>query len=372
MRKRNSSTNILAESDARRLLRERTGHAHIVLAGRGASAIWAVLRALDLHDRPVLIPANTCYIVLWAILQSGNQPYLVDIDPLTGNMTPETLVDCPVANPAVIIPAHMYGIPTAMPEIVAWAKAHNAFVIEDAALSAPDAVTPLSDAAVLSFGSGKIVDAGGGGALLTNDAALAAEAERLLAEMPLWKERLERLNDQWLEIYWALHQFDAENPRLPELYPTLYSIYGEIMLTRLPSARWRDLSTALTVADGKRERRHEIAHLYDERFATLAETAPIRRLSRLDDAILWRYPVLVPSAHRNGLLAELWAAESDVTRWYPSLQPMRRALAPALPVTPTPAADAFAEEIINLPLTVSDDQALRNISAFQSYFDQHG
>src|SRR5579871_1060787 len=110
----------IAAAECRRLLRERTGRAHVILTGRGATAIWATLRALDLHNQPILIPANTCYIVLWAILQSGNQPYLADIDPLTGNVTAQTL-DQSGIRPAAIIPAHMYGIPVPMAEIVSWA-----------------------------------------------------------------------------------------------------------------------------------------------------------------------------------------------------------------------------------------------------------
>jgi dTDP-4-amino-4,6-dideoxygalactose transaminase len=235
--------------------------------------------------------------------------------------------------------------------------------LEDAALSAPEATSHQSDAAVLSFGSGKIVDAGGGGALLTEDATLATEITRLLSKLPLWKQRLDRLNDQWLELYWALHQFEAENLRLPELYPMLYSIYGEITLTRLPSADWRGLKSALAALDANHLHRLEAARLYDERLAA----APIRLLPRPTDAVLWRYPVLVPREHRNALLAELWAKQLDVTRWYPSLQPMRRALAPDLPVTSTPAADAFAEEIINLPLSLDANHV---VAAVVAYFDR--
>jgi dTDP-4-amino-4,6-dideoxygalactose transaminase len=366
MSKRNFSTASLTSAETRRLLRERSGHKNVVLAGRGASAIWAILRALDLHDHPVLIPANTCYIVLWAILQSGNQPYLVDIDPLTGNVTPETLDRCPVVNPAVIIPAHMYGIPAYVPALVNWAKARNVYVIEDAALTTPEATSHLSDAAVLSFGSGKIVDAGGGGALLIDDTALATEAERLLGKLPFWKAPLQRLNEQWLEIYWALHQFEAENPRLPELYPTLYSSYGEITLASLPSAHWRAVNAALTALDETLVHRAEIARLYDERLSVIGS------LPRPPNTILWRYPLLVPAHLRSEILAELWSAQIfEATRWYPSLQPMRRALAPDLPATPTPAADHFAGEIINLPLSPDTEraQAERAAEIVLSYFD---
>ena len=124
-----------AAAETRRLLRERTGREHVILTGRGATAIWATLRALDLHDRPVLIPANTCYIVLWAVLQSGNQPFLVDVNRLTANISLETLAQSGVELPAVLIPAHMYGLPAPMAAITEWAKTHSTFVIEDAALA---------------------------------------------------------------------------------------------------------------------------------------------------------------------------------------------------------------------------------------------
>src|SRR5688500_7553774 len=129
------STFSFVAADTRRLLRQRAGRGRAVLAGRGAAAIWAALRALDLHDRAVLLPANTCYIVLWAVLQSGNQPYLVDVDPLTANISPDTLNNCNVPNLSAIIPVHMYGLPAPMEAVCAWAKASQIAVIEDAALA---------------------------------------------------------------------------------------------------------------------------------------------------------------------------------------------------------------------------------------------
>lgn len=336
---------------SRHLLRQRTGREHVLLAGRGAAAIYATLTALDLHNRPVLIPANTCYIVLWAVLQSGNLPVLVDVDLNTANISAETLDRCGAEEPAVVIPAHMYGLPAPMATIMTWANARNAFVIEDAALALGTHADgkpagAWGDVSIFSFGDGKIADAGGGGALLTDDARLAAEIERVLAAMPLWGNELKALNRQWLEIYWALHQFENETPRLAELYPTLFDIYGRI--TRCRITDWRDLLATLDTLDADLAHRAELALLYDERLAA----APVKRFHRPADVFLWRYPVLVPAEHRSSLLERLWGVGIfEATRWYPSLQPMLRALTPALPATPTPAADALAQEIINLPLS---------------------
>jgi len=373
-------------AEARRMLRQRSGRAHAILSGRGAAAIYAVLRALDLHDRLVLIPANTCYIVLWAVILSGNQPMLVDVDPLTGNVSRETLERCAAPNPAVVIPAQMYGIPAQMAAICAWAREKGVFVIEDAALTVapslegendrqsdrhtftqPDDVT--DGVSILSFGAGKIIDVDGGGALLVSDERHAAEIERVLSGLPIWTERLSQLNRQWLEIYWALHQFETDTPRLTELYPTLFSIYGEIVRCRLPESHWRDLPDALRGLDANLSHRAEIARLYDQRL----NVEPLRTLARPDGAALWKYPLLVPRDQRDGLLRSLWEAQIfEATRWYPSLQAMQSALAPDVSNAPTPAADQLAAEIINLPLAPETDRAIAGkvIEVILRYFEE--
>ncbi len=363
----------VAAGESRRLLRERTGRAHALLAGRGAAALWAALRALDLRDRPVLIPANSCYVVLWAVLQSGNLPLLVDVDPLTASISTDTLDRVGVTAPGAVIPAHMYGLPAPMQSISAWAQDHGAYVIEDAALALGTLADgrpagAWGDASILSFGAGKIADADGGGALLTDDPALAAEIERLLIKLPEWTDELARHNQQWLDIYWALHQYDAENTRLSEVYPTLFSIYGEITRCRLPESHWRALRPLLAALDDNLEHRRELARFYDAHLTAV----PLRRFERPDSAVLWRYPLRVPAAQRDGLLRALWSAGVfEATRWYPSLQPMTRALAPQLAQPATPEADALAAEIVNLPLApdTSREQAEQIVQIIIDCFD---
>src|ERR1041385_2341503 len=105
-------------------LREITGRENVFLTGRAAAGIWATLGAWDLHDEVVLLPANTCYIVLWAVLKSGNRPLLVDVDRQTANLTVEGLEAHQTAHPAAVIPCHMYGLPAPMQAICQWARAN--------------------------------------------------------------------------------------------------------------------------------------------------------------------------------------------------------------------------------------------------------
>lgn len=378
-----------------RILRRLSRRSHVALTGRAAGAIWAALRALDFRDRWVLIPANTCYVVLWAVLKSGNKPYLIDIDPLTANISPRTLSQCPIENPAALIPCHMYGLPAPMAEICAWARERGAFVIEDAALALGAKVDgrpagAWGDASVFSFGHGKIVDAEIGGAFLADDARLAAEVERILSGVPAWSDHHADLTNQWNAIYWALHQFEAENPRLGEIYPKLYEIYGELVAYGFQRSavsgqqniknathgrrgtETRDknrLTSELENLDANLEHRAKIAAIYDE----LRETCPAWTLERPEGAILWRYPLLVSERHRDHLLQHLWEnGVHDATRWYPPLRHMLAALRPDLPPQETPGADRLGAEIINLTVDsrVGEGDAREMVAIIQDYFNQ--
>lgn len=332
-------------------LRTLTGREQAVLAGRGAAAIWAALKAWGCEGREVLIPANTCYIVLWAVLRSGCRPRLIDI---ASPLRPSTLEPLPAdtSQAAAIIPAHLYGLPAPMGELCAWARQRGLYVIEDAALALGGEVEGRpaggwGDAAILSFGLGKVVDHQLGGALVTDDPVLAQEVRRLLEDAPLLDDDLLRLANQWHGLYWPLHQYESSTPGLLDLYPRLFDLYSAITVYRLVDSDWEGLAERLEALPADRERRVRLAGRYDAELAGL----PVTRLERPAAGILWKYPVLVEPGQRDAVLEALWSAgQHEVTRWYPSLQPMAGALAPAVNQPPTPQADQLGAMIINLPL----------------------
>lgn len=342
----------MSEGRAAAALRNLTHRAHAGLTGRAASALWAALRALDLRDQTVLIPANTCYVVLWAVLMSGNRPWLIDIDAETGNISEATLARCPIERPAALIPCHMYGLGAPMGEILSWARARGVVVIEDAALALGAEVGgqpagSWGDASIVSFGAGKTVDAGGGGALLTDDARLAAEVERALALAPPWDESLARLAHQWEQLYWALHQFEDENAALPALYPQLFALYGGLATHGLPPGVTTRIAQGLKRLTQNKAQREQIAAVYDD----LLDRCPCWTMARPAGSLLWRYPLRVSASQRDDLLHHLWArGVHDATCWYPPLRPMTAALTRQGDLPATPGADRLGAEIINLPL----------------------
>ncbi|MEZ4668728.1 MAG: DegT/DnrJ/EryC1/StrS family aminotransferase [Anaerolineae bacterium] len=359
----------VAAALSQRFLRDLTARQHVCLTGRAAAGIWALLRAWDFHDRDILLPANTCYIVLWAVLKSGNRPLLVDIDPRTANIDLSALRAVTQSSfPATIIPCHMYGLAAPMSSICDWARSQDIKVIEDSALAIGAMIEgqpagAWGDAAVFSFGLGKVIDHQVGGAVVTNDSVLAREVDRLLSAAPIWDDRLLCLSNQWHGLYWPLHQYEMSTPQLLPLYQQLYELYGEIAVYRLSQDEWSELPALLRALPENSARRAQQVLAYDEVLLNGLTTYPITTLERPQGSILWKYPLLVPPESRDELLTRLWdAGIHEATRWYPPLRPMARVLAPAVVQPEAPGADTLGATIINLPLGENvDEQSLLKI-----------
>ncbi len=319
------------------------------------------------------MPANTCYIVAWAVLQSGNLPYLVDIDPATGNISLETLARVQAESPAALIVCHMYGLGAPIARLLEWAKPRGLFVIEDATLALGARVDDRpagawGDLSLFSFSEGKIVDVGNGGAFLCDDFELAKKIKAELDALPPWSDPLAQLRNQWTELYWLLHQYEEVNPQLATVYPMLYRIYGDLTCYQLPGFSWNPLVESLSALESNLRRRLEMATLYDEYFRFVK----VQTLPRPKGHVMWRYPLLVSPADRDSLLDALWENGILASRWYPSLRPMLSALAPAIEKQTLPGADRLGAAIINLPVdhTVDEEAIKRTVQIVQGFF--HG
>lgn len=162
------------------------GSRHGVGVANGLDALHLSLRAMDVGPGDeVIVPSNT-YIATWlAVSQCGAIP--VPVEPLEGthNLDP-ALVDLAVTpRTKVILPVHLYGQPADLDPILDVARRHGLRVLEDAAQAhgAKYKGKPLGahgDAVAWSFYPGKNLGAlGDGGAVTTNDDALAHRVQRL-------------------------------------------------------------------------------------------------------------------------------------------------------------------------------------------------
>jgi dTDP-4-amino-4,6-dideoxygalactose transaminase len=174
----------------------------------GRMAAYHILKALDLPaGSEVVFPALTFWVVPEMARRAGLVPVFADVDPVTFNLRPDALERAIGPRTRAVVPTHVYGLPCDMDEIMAIARRHHLFVVEDCAhaLGATYRGRPVGtfgDAALFSFQVLKPLNTCGGGLAYTRDEALgkriAARVEALPApsaarvEKRLRMARLER------------------------------------------------------------------------------------------------------------------------------------------------------------------------------------
>ncbi len=217
------------------LLKAEYGARAVLLTNSGTAALTAALLGA-LKDStgsvpaPVALPAYACYDVATAAEGAGVSVFLYDIDP--GTLGPDLAqVRSALRHGArVIVVAHLYGCPVDLAEINDLASAAGATVIEDAAQAAGARVNghPAGSQAslsVLSFGRGKGLTGGSGGALLAIDEVGARIVERVRCHTLAtgrrgWPE-LAAITAQWLFQHPSLYAIPAALPML-HLGDTVY------------------------------------------------------------------------------------------------------------------------------------------------------
>ena len=91
--------------------------------------LYGMLAAYD----EVMTTAHSFIATCWAITYVGARPVLVDVDPQTLTIDPQRIAQAVTPRTRAIIPVHLYGQPADMPAIMAIARKHNLWVIEDCA-----------------------------------------------------------------------------------------------------------------------------------------------------------------------------------------------------------------------------------------------
>lgn len=150
-----------------------------ILLGGSARCMLTLLFCALSNDRrsqriEVLIPGYTCYSVVASVVRARLIPRVYDIDPETFMPDMNSLKISMRENTLAIITQHLFGIPTPVEQVREVAKEHGVILIEDAAQGLGGkinnkALGTLGDFGLISFGRGKSLPLGAGGALVVQD-----------------------------------------------------------------------------------------------------------------------------------------------------------------------------------------------------------
>ena len=153
-------------------------HMRFALAMPSASAgMLGLALALELRNEEVVTTPYTWGGSIGTWMMLGNMPIFADIDPVTLTLAPSSIRQRLRKKVKAILSVDIYGYPSDQQELRKIADEHGLLYIADCAQSfgAKRSGIPsgaLADALVLSFTDGKTLQAGEGGAVLTNNPAL--------------------------------------------------------------------------------------------------------------------------------------------------------------------------------------------------------
>lgn len=167
------------------------GAKHTIPCANGTDALQIAMMALDLQPGDEVITPSFTYIATTEVIALLRlKPVFAEVDAKTFCIDPVSLEKLITPRTKAIVPVHLYGHAAPMEEIMAIAKKHNLYVIEDNAQAIGSEYT-FSDGTkkktgiighigATSFYPSKNLGAfGDGGAIFTNDDTLAAKMKMI-------------------------------------------------------------------------------------------------------------------------------------------------------------------------------------------------
>jgi dTDP-4-amino-4,6-dideoxygalactose transaminase len=320
---------ILTTGDTVRSFEERfasyLGCRHALAVTSCTGALHMALLALGVGTGDEVITTPMTFIATsTAIIEAGATPVFVDVEPSTGNLDAALIEKAITPRTKAILPVHLYGQMCDMRAIRAIADRHGLAVVEDAAHCVEgtrDGIRPgeLSAAACFSFYATKNLTCGEGGAVVTNDTALA-EKLRLLRLHGMTKNAADRQREGYK--HWDMASFGWKY--------NLDNIHAAILLPQL------DRLDATWARRDALARRYETLLAATPGLSTPAMASGVRHARHL--FVVWVNP-----ADRDGVINDLQASGVEVMVNYRAIHQLtyfRERLAIVTVTFPLPSASA--------------------------------
>ena len=318
-----------------------TGAKHVIPVGNGTDALQIALMALGLKPGDeVITPTFTFIATAEVVALLGLTPVVVDVDWDTMNISVEAVRKAITPKTKAIVPVHLFGQCADMEELMAIAKEHNLYVVEDACQAIGSVYTfadgrsqqaaTIGDIGCTSFFPSKNLGCyGDGGAIFTNNDELAAQM-RAIAN-----------HDMVVRYY---HDTIGVNSRLD-------SIQAAVLNAKLPHLD--EYIVARQVA----------AAYYDKAFANHPNILiPVR--SSHSTHVFHQYTLRLLNVDRDALRNALAEVGIPAMIYYPVPLHMQKAYQdPRYKAGDFPVAERLASCVLSLPMhTELDEEQLAYIT----------
>lgn len=307
---------------------------HVIPCANGTDALQVAMMGLNLKPGDEVITTSFTFIATAEVIALlGLTPVLVDVDPDTFNIDPDSIRKAITSKTKAIVPVHLFGQSADMDSIMQIAKEHNLFVIEDACQAigadffAEDGTSSkagtIGHVGCTSFFPSKNLGCyGDGGALFTNDDELA-EAFRSIAN-----------HGMKVRYY---HDKVGVNSRLD-------SIQAAVLKTKLPHL------------DEYSAARKKAADYYDTAFANNPKLkTPVRY--KKSNHVFHQYTLQLSNVDRKGLQEHLDSKGIPAMIYYPVPLHMQVAYRDArYKEGDFPVTEALSHSVLSLPMHTELDE----------------
>ena len=338
-----------------------------VLANSARSLLYLVFQELKKHADPdqnqILIPGYTCYSVPAAAVKAGLKVSLYDLNPNTFQPDLADLRQKISSSTLAVIGQHLLGVPSDIKALAGIAGHNGICCIEDAAqmlVGADEKRSRAGDAdyTVYSFGRGKPLPLGQGGAMISPRSNNLEPIARQIA--PLNNSNGKSLMPaavrilSWPGLYWSLEKLPLGLGRT--IYDPGFQVAGMSLAYQCLG------DSALDDLDRLNRHRIHIAKVYNKAFGadTDAEGITVPPV---------RYPLLVDQQEKAYKLARY-----GIRRFYPQALCDLKDLKPELadPTITTPGARKIANTLVTLPthLGISENIAQKISNHVKKLFTQ--
>jgi len=318
------------------------GAKHVIPCANGTDALQIAMMGLGLKQGDEVITADfTFAATVEVIALLGLTPVLVDVDENTFNISIEAIKKAITPKTKAIVPVHLFGQAANMDEIMAIAKEHNLFVIEDNAQAIganykssngqKQKVGTIGHVAATSFFPSKNLGCyGDGGAIFTNDDELA--------------HTLRGIVNHGMYVRYH-HDVVGVNSRLD-------SLQAVVLNAKLPKL------------DQYNTARREAAKKYSSALANHKNiVTPI--IKRDDDShVFHQYTLRIVGADRNALMQHLLDKGIPCAIYYPIPLHSQKAYADTrYKEEDFPVTNRLVNEVLSLPMhTELDDEQIKFIT----------
>lgn len=324
-----------------RNLENYTGSRHVIPVANGTEALQIALMALGLRPGDeVITPTFTFIATAEVVALLGLTPVVVDVEWGTMNMSVEAVKRAITPKTKAIVPVHLFGQCAEMEPLLALAKEHHLYVVEDTAQAIGAQYTfsdghtaqagTMGNIGCTSFFPSKNLGCyGDGGALFTNDDTLA-EAIRTIA-------------NHGMKVRYH-HDMVGVNSRLD-------TIQAAVLDTKLPHL------------DEYIAARQRAAAYYDRAFAGCNKILTPER-SQNSTHVFHQYTLRITGTDRNKVREALTAAGVPAMIYYPIPLHLQKAYQdPRYKAGDFPVAEQLAASVLSLPMhTELDDEQLAYIT----------